>query len=53
MSRFYVKNLPLKCSENDIRDHFREAGTITDIALQYSQEGKFKRIAFIGLFESD
>lgn len=31
MSRVYVKNLPMRVTEEDIREHFRSAGTITDV----------------------
>lgn len=51
MSRVYIKNLPMKVTEEDIREHFRSAGTITDVELVRRKDGSFKRIAFVGFYD--
>ncbi|XP_030745137.1 probable RNA-binding protein 19 [Sitophilus oryzae] len=48
MSRLIIKNLPKSISEDKIRELFTEYGTITDIQLKYTPEGKFRKFAFIG-----
>lgn len=48
MSRLIVKNLPKKITEDKIREVFGEIGTITDVQLKYTPEGKFRNFGFIG-----
>ncbi|KAF5280712.1 hypothetical protein FQR65_LT15002 [Abscondita terminalis] len=48
MSRLIVKNLPKNISETKLREVFGVAGTITDVQLKYTSEGKFRQFAFIG-----
>ncbi|XP_044269129.1 probable RNA-binding protein 19 [Tribolium madens] len=48
MSRLIVKNLPKNITEEKIRNLFQEKGTITDIQLKYTSEGKFREFAFVG-----
>ncbi|GMT26225.1 hypothetical protein PFISCL1PPCAC_17522, partial [Pristionchus fissidentatus] len=53
MSRIIVKGLPPRCSENQLKDIFRSYGTITDCALKFTKEGKFRRFAFVGFEGGD
>lgn len=48
MSRLIVKNLPKNFNEKKLRDLFSQNGTITDVQLKYSDDGKFRQFAFIG-----
>lgn len=38
----------LKITEEKLRKIFQEKGTITDIQLKYTPEGKFREFAFVG-----
>lgn len=46
-----VRNLPRKATEDDVRSHFEECGTITDVRLLTSEDGKPRRVAFVGFKE--
>ncbi|XP_063911089.1 probable RNA-binding protein 19 [Zophobas morio] len=48
MSRLIVKNLPKNTTEEKLRDLFQQKGTVTDVQLKYTPEGKFRQFAFIG-----
>ncbi|KAJ8922208.1 hypothetical protein NQ315_004145 [Exocentrus adspersus] len=48
MSRLIVKNLPKNITEEKLRELFSQKGTVTDIQLKYTAEGKFRRFGFIG-----
>jgi len=48
MTRLVVKNLPLKITEQKLRSTFSSKGTITDLQLKYTKDGKFRGFAFIG-----
>ncbi|KAG5876064.1 hypothetical protein JTB14_004423 [Gonioctena quinquepunctata] len=48
MSRLIVKNLPTNIKEQSLRDLFGQKGTVTDIQLKYTPDGKFRKFAFIG-----
>nr|XP_039260926.1 probable RNA-binding protein 19 [Styela clava] len=48
MSRLIVKNLPKKISSEKLTAVFAEHGTITDVKLSFTKDGKFRRFAFIG-----
>ncbi|KAB0792737.1 hypothetical protein PPYR_14696 [Photinus pyralis] len=48
MSRLIIKNLPKKITEDKIRELFGVIGTVTDVQLKYTEEGKFRQFAFIG-----
>jgi multiple RNA-binding domain-containing protein 1 len=52
MSRIIVKNLPKNCTEKKLRQHFRKFEPLTDVSLKFTQEGVFRKFAFIG-FESE
>ncbi|KAK7081110.1 putative RNA-binding protein 19, partial [Halocaridina rubra] len=51
MSRVIVKNLPSKISAEDLKKHFSQKGTVTDVKLIY-KNGEFRRYGFVG-FESE
>ncbi|XP_018562957.1 probable RNA-binding protein 19 [Anoplophora glabripennis] len=48
MSRLIVKNLPKNVTEEALRELFGQKGTVTDVQLKYTPEGKFRRFGFIG-----
>ncbi|KAJ8968375.1 hypothetical protein NQ314_002325 [Rhamnusium bicolor] len=48
MSRLIVKNLPKNITEEKLQHLFGEKGTVTDIQLKYTPEGKFRRFGFVG-----
>nr|CAH7745100.1 unnamed protein product [Callosobruchus chinensis] len=48
MSRLIVKNLPKTATEDTIRKLFGEKGTVTDVQLKFTPEGKFRKFAFVG-----
>ncbi|XP_074038360.1 probable RNA-binding protein 19 [Leptinotarsa decemlineata] len=48
MSRLIVKNLPKNINEQTLKDLFGQKGTVTDIQLKYTKDGKFRNFAFIG-----
>eukprot|EP01112_Ceratiomyxa_fruticulosa_P017037 TRINITY_DN5240_c0_g1_i2.p1 TRINITY_DN5240_c0_g1~~TRINITY_DN5240_c0_g1_i2.p1 ORF type:complete len:639 (-),score=136.63 TRINITY_DN5240_c0_g1_i2:136-2052(-) len=43
----YVKNLDLSVTEDEIRDLFKEFGTVTNSAIMKDSEGKSKGFAFV------
>jgi multiple RNA-binding domain-containing protein 1 len=47
-SRVIIKNLPKYVNEKRLRDMFGAKGEITDVRLMKSQEGVFRRFAFLG-----
>lgn len=48
MSRIIVKQLPKNISEEKLRNIFGTKGTITDMQLKYTPDGKFRQFCFIG-----
>ena len=48
MTRLIVKNLPLTITEAKLRAAFSPHGSVTDLQLKYSKDGKFRGFAFIG-----
>uniref|UniRef100_A0A0K0E0N2 RNA-binding protein 19 n=1 Tax=Strongyloides stercoralis TaxID=6248 RepID=A0A0K0E0N2_STRER len=52
MSRVIVKGLPKNCTEEKLRNFFKDYGTLTDCKLKYSNDGIFRQFAFVG-FESE
>lgn len=52
MSRIIVKDLPKKCTEKRLREHFKQFEPLTDVSLKYTKDGVFRNFAFIG-FESE
>jgi multiple RNA-binding domain-containing protein 1 len=52
MSRLIVKNLPLKITEEKLRNTFSSKGNVTDLQLKYNKDGKFRGFAFLG-FKSE
>ncbi|KAI5697604.1 hypothetical protein M8J75_013004 [Diaphorina citri] len=53
MSRIVVKNLPRTITQEQLKAKFEEKGTVTDVQLKYTPEGKFRRFAFIGYHRED
>ncbi|XP_026684167.1 probable RNA-binding protein 19 [Diaphorina citri] len=53
MSRIVVKNLPRTITQEQLKAKFEEKGTVTDVQLKYTTEGKFRRFAFIGYHRED
>lgn len=51
MSRLFVKNLPAKVSQEDLKKHFSQKGNVTDVKLVY-KDGEFRRFGFVG-FEKE
>uniref|UniRef100_A0A8D8PPT4 Probable RNA-binding protein 19 n=1 Tax=Cacopsylla melanoneura TaxID=428564 RepID=A0A8D8PPT4_9HEMI len=52
-SRIVVKNLPRSVTAEQLKAKFAEKGTVTDVQLKYTPEGKFRRFAFIGYHRED
>ncbi|XP_017870342.1 PREDICTED: probable RNA-binding protein 19 [Drosophila arizonae] len=48
MSRIIVKQLPKQISEDKLRNIFGTKGTITDLQLKYTPDGKFRQFCFVG-----
>ncbi|XP_004523919.1 probable RNA-binding protein 19 [Ceratitis capitata] len=48
MSRIIVKQLPKNITEEKLRNLFGTKGTITDMQLKYTPDGKFRQFCFIG-----
>lgn len=52
MSRLIVKGLPVRITEEKLRETFKKYGTITDVSLKYTKDGVFRKFAFVG-FENE
>jgi len=48
MSRVIVKGLPKNCTEQKVRQHFKKFNPITDVSLKFTNEGVFRKFAFVG-----
>ncbi|XP_029676364.1 probable RNA-binding protein 19 [Formica exsecta] len=48
MSRLVVKNLPKSVTDTKLKELFSQKGIVTDVQLKYTEDGKFRRFAFIG-----
>ncbi|XP_037726469.1 probable RNA-binding protein 19 [Drosophila subpulchrella] len=48
MSRIIVKQLPKHITEDKLRQIFGAQGTITDLQLKYTPDGKFRQFCFVG-----
>lgn len=53
MSRLIVKNLPLKITEEKLRNTFSCKGNVTDLQLKFTKDGKFRGFAFLGFKSED
>ncbi|XP_073834276.1 probable RNA-binding protein 19 [Musca autumnalis] len=53
MSRIIVKQLPKNVTEDKLRSLFGQKGTITDMQLKYTPDGKFRQFCFIGYQTED
>jgi multiple RNA-binding domain-containing protein 1 len=43
-----VKGLPANMQESRLRQMFADFGTVTDCKLKYTDDGRFRRFAFVG-----
>ncbi|KAG8224193.1 hypothetical protein J437_LFUL002647, partial [Ladona fulva] len=48
MSRLIVKNLPKNITTEKLRESFSTKGTVTDVQLKYTKDGKFRHFGFVG-----
>lgn len=48
MSRLIVKNLPKNVTNTKLKELFSQKGIVTDVQLKYTNDGHFRRFAFIG-----
>lgn len=48
MSRICVKNLPRYLAEDRLREHFSQAGEVTDAKIIRTKEGKSRQFGFVG-----
>ena len=53
MSRIVVKNLPLKCTEELLKEIFCSHGELTDIKLVKTRGGTFRGFAYVGFRRSN
>ncbi|KAH8276359.1 hypothetical protein KR026_004754 [Drosophila bipectinata] len=53
MSRIIVKQLPKHITEEKLRQIFGAQGTITDLQLKYTPDGKFRQFCFVGYSTED
>ncbi|XP_060105394.1 probable RNA-binding protein 19 [Heteronotia binoei] len=53
MSRLIVKNLPNGMKEERFRNLFGAFGTLTDVSLKFTKDGKFRKFGFIGFRSED
>ncbi|KAH8420426.1 hypothetical protein KR009_010309 [Drosophila setifemur] len=53
MSRIIVKQLPKHITEDKLRQIFGAQGTITDLQLKYTPDGKFRQFCFVGYSTED
>ena len=47
-TRIIVKNLPKNITEEEIKKHFSQKGTITDVKIMYRENGQSRNFCFIG-----
>ncbi|TNJ27863.1 putative Polyadenylate-binding protein [Giardia muris] len=53
MSRLFVRNLPKRATEADVRAHFAPFGTLSDVRLVMTEDGKSRRVAYVGYVEQN
>ncbi|KAH8259063.1 hypothetical protein KR038_012169 [Drosophila bunnanda] len=53
MSRIIVKQLPKHITEDKLRQIFGAQGTVTDLQLKYTPDGKFRQFCFVGYSSED
>ena len=51
-SRIIVKNLPKKITEEEIKQHFSQKGTVTDVKIMHKEDGRSRNFCFVG-FKSE
>ena len=47
-TRIIVKNLPKKITEEELKNHFSQKGTITDVKIMHKEDGRSRNFCFIG-----
>ena len=47
-TRIIVKNLPKKITEEELKKHFSQKGSITDIKIMHKEDGRSRNFCFIG-----
>ena len=47
-SRVIVKNLPLKCTEEKLKEQFSACGEVTDVRLMRTRSGASRKFGFVG-----
>ncbi|PAV58162.1 hypothetical protein WR25_11780 isoform B [Diploscapter pachys] len=52
-SRLIVKNLPSNTTEASLRKAFNKFGSLSDVSLKYTKEGKFRKFAFVGFLDEE
>lgn len=52
-TRIIVKGLPAQVTEAQLRTTFEQYGTITDLSLKKTDDGKSRRFAFVGFSSAE
>ena len=47
-TRIIVKNLPKKITEEELKKHFSQKGSITDVKIMHKEDGRSRNFCFIG-----
>ena len=47
-TRIIVKNLPKKITEEELKNHFSQKGSITDVKIMHKEDGRSRNFCFIG-----
>jgi len=47
-TRIIVKNLPKNITEEEIKKHFSQKGSITDVKIMHKEDGRSRNFCFIG-----
>lgn len=53
MSRLFIRNLPKRATEADVRAHFAPFGTLSDVRLVTMEDGRSRRVAYVGYVEQE
>ena len=52
MSRVFVRNLPASASDADLRDHFKNCGSVTDASVVRTAGGESRRFGYVGFSDA-
>ena len=52
MTRLIVKNLPNHITTDRLKEHFSQKGYVTDVKLNYTKDGIFRKFGFVGFKET-